>query len=169
MICPAGHIPGLQVAFPIAVEAARRDKGPYRERAAPKPAQARRTLFWISVILQAGKIVVAAADMRQARRRSRSRRDCGRPATRQALVVEEGAPCRVRRCRAHHWPDYRSSRAIIVPLALQADRYREIAGMPCREVGGAVERIDDPDVALVGAFAMAAFLADETVARPRLG
>ena len=38
-----------------------------------------------------------------------------------------------------------------------------------QEVGGAVERIDDPDIGLVGAFARSAFLADEAVARTRLG
>ena len=53
-------------------------------------------------------------------------------------------------------------------LALQADRDRKLRDA-VQEVGGAVERIDDPGVALVGAFAAAAFLADEAVARPRLG
>ena len=38
-----------------------------------------------------------------------------------------------------------------------------------QEIGGAVERIDDPAVALVGARARAAFLAEEAVIRPRLG
>jgi len=38
-----------------------------------------------------------------------------------------------------------------------------------QEVGGAVERIDDPGVRFVGAFAAAAFLAEEAVAGPRLG
>ena len=37
------------------------------------------------------------------------------------------------------------------------------------EVGGAVERIDDPGVGLVIAHAGAAFLADEAVTRTRLG
>ena len=53
-------------------------------------------------------------------------------------------------------------------LALQADRNRELRDA-VQEIGGAVERIDDPGVALVVAFAGAAFLADEAVARPRLG
>ena len=38
-----------------------------------------------------------------------------------------------------------------------------------QEIGGAVERIDDPAVALVGAGARAAFLAEKAVIRPRLG
>ena len=37
-----------------------------------------------------------------------------------------------------------------------------------QEVGGAVERIDDPGVGLVGALVAAAFLAEEAVAGPRL-
>ena len=53
-------------------------------------------------------------------------------------------------------------------LALQADRNRELRDA-VQEIRGAVERIDDPGVALVVAFADAAFLADEAVTRPRLG
>ena len=53
-------------------------------------------------------------------------------------------------------------------LALQPDRDRELRDA-VQEIGGAVERIDDPGVGLVVALADAAFLADEAVARPRLG
>ena len=38
-----------------------------------------------------------------------------------------------------------------------------------QEIGGAVERIDDPAVGLVGALAEAAFLAEKAVAGTRLG
>ena len=38
-----------------------------------------------------------------------------------------------------------------------------------QEIGGAVERIDDPGVGRVGAVVAAAFLAEEAVAGPRLG
>jgi len=38
-----------------------------------------------------------------------------------------------------------------------------------QEIRGAVERIDDPGVRLVGAFAASTFLAQETVTRPCLG
>jgi hypothetical protein len=37
------------------------------------------------------------------------------------------------------------------------------------KIGGAVERVDDPAMRLVGAFLEAAFLAEKAVARPRLG
>ena len=37
------------------------------------------------------------------------------------------------------------------------------------EIGGAVERVDDPAMGFVVALPAAAFLAEETVARPRLG
>jgi hypothetical protein len=36
-----------------------------------------------------------------------------------------------------------------------------------QEVGGAVERIDDPGVGLVGAGALPAFLAEKSVTGPR--
>ncbi len=53
-------------------------------------------------------------------------------------------------------------------FALQADRNRKLRN-PMQEVRRAVERIDDPGVGLVVTHARAAFLADKTVARPRLG
>jgi hypothetical protein len=53
-------------------------------------------------------------------------------------------------------------------FALERDRDREVRDA-VQEIGGAVERIDDPAVALVGAGAGAAFLAEKAVIRPRLG
>src|SRR6516164_1415430 len=53
-------------------------------------------------------------------------------------------------------------------LARQRDRDGKLRDA-VQKIGGAVERIDDPGVGFVGALARAAFLADETVARPRLG
>ena len=53
-------------------------------------------------------------------------------------------------------------------FALERDRDGELRNA-VQEIGGAVERIDDPGMALVGAFAAAAFLAEEAVAGPRLG
>jgi hypothetical protein len=38
-----------------------------------------------------------------------------------------------------------------------------------QEIGGAIERIDDPPMTLVGAGARAAFFAEKAVVRPRLG
>ena len=38
-----------------------------------------------------------------------------------------------------------------------------------QEIGGAIERIDDPPMILVGAGARAAFFAEKAVVRPRLG
>ena len=48
-------------------------------------------------------------------------------------------------------------------FALERDRDREVRDA-VQEVHGAVERIDDPAMGLVGAFARAAFLAEEAVA-----
>ena len=53
-------------------------------------------------------------------------------------------------------------------LALERDRDGELRDA-VQEIRGAVERIDDPAVGLVGAFARAAFLAEKAVAGPRLG
>ena len=53
-------------------------------------------------------------------------------------------------------------------VALQRDRDRKMRNA-VQEVGGAVERIDDPAMGLVGAGMRAAFLAQEAVIRPRLG
>ena len=53
-------------------------------------------------------------------------------------------------------------------LALERDRDGELRDA-VQEIGGAVERIDDPAMGLVGALAHAAFLAEEAVAGPRLG
>ena len=85
----------------------------------------------------------------------------------QPLVVEEGALAAlggeqlvVGRIVDHAGDD----RA----LALERDRDREVRDA-VQEVGGAVERIDDPGMGLVGALAAAAFLAEEAVARARLG
>ena len=49
-------------------------------------------------------------------------------------------------------------------LALEPDRDGELRDA-VQEIGGAVERIDDPAVGLVGAVARAAFLAEKAVAR----
>ena len=52
-------------------------------------------------------------------------------------------------------------------FALERDRNGELRDA-VQEIGGAVERIDDPGVGLVGALAPAAFFAEKAVARPRL-
>ena len=54
--------------------------------------------------------------------------------------------------------------ATIVPSRSSAIEMAK-CGMPCRKFDGAVERIDDPGMGLVGALAPAAFLAEEAVAR----
>src|SRR5947199_229946 len=52
-------------------------------------------------------------------------------------------------------------------LAHQPDRDGEVRNA-VQEVGGAVERIDHPGVGLVAALAVATFLAEKAIARPRL-
>src|SRR6185503_17227712 len=53
-------------------------------------------------------------------------------------------------------------------FALERDRDREVWNA-VKEVRRAVERIDEPGVAGIGALAAAAFLAEEAITRPRLG
>ena len=110
--------------------------------------------------------MVAAADMRQAAG-DHAFVEFAAAGDAQALVVEEGA------LAAFGDVEFFVGRIVDQPrdhraVALQPDRNRELRNA-VQEIGGAVERIDDPGVALVGALANAAFLADEAVARPRLG
>ena len=53
-------------------------------------------------------------------------------------------------------------------LTLQRDGNRELRNA-VQKIGGAVERIDDPAMALVGALALPAFFAEKAIARARLG
>ena len=53
-------------------------------------------------------------------------------------------------------------------VAFERDRNREVRDA-VQKISGAVERIDDPALGLVAAFAGAAFLAEEAVIGPRLG
>src|SRR5262249_12416695 len=55
-----------------------------------------------------------------------------------------------------------------LPLTLERDRDREQRDR-VQEVGGGVERIDMPGVALVGPLDASALFENETIARPRLG
>src|SRR5574342_1160991 len=52
-------------------------------------------------------------------------------------------------------------------IALERNRDCEMRNA-VQEIGGPIERIDDPPMALVAAVAPAAFFAEETVARPCL-
>jgi hypothetical protein len=61
-----------------------------------------------------------------------------------------------------------ATRSHDLALALQRDGDGK-ERQPVQEVGGAVERVDDPAVRLVGALDVAALLHDETVAGARPG
>src|SRR6266481_6107967 len=161
---PCSQVPRLQVAFPIAVEAAGGDES-HVERGRAEPAQARYSRLNFAQ-LGARQFEVAASDMRQAARDHAFAKvaPAGDP---QPLIVEEGALATL--------GDIEVVIGRIVDqagdhgaLALQADRNREVRDA-VQEVRGAVERIDDPGVALVVAYAGPAFLADEAITRPRPG
>ena len=159
-----GHVPLRQIALPIAVEAAGGDVG-HVEGGGAEAAQAGDARLQFGHLV-ARQSVVAAADMRQAAG-DHAFIELPAPGDAQPLVVEEGALAALGDVEfvvggiVDHAGDDGA-------LALQADRDREMRNA-VQKIGSAVERIDDPGVALVGAFAGAAFLADKTVARPRLG
>ena len=157
------HVPGREAALPVGVEAAGRDPGEI-ERGRAEAAQAR------DLVLHGGRSRGGRARDRRGRVRQPAGDDrVGEPLARgdaQAPVVEEGALAAL------------GGEQLVVgrivdqagddrALALERDRDREVRDA-VQEVGGAVERIDDPGVGLVGAFARAAFLAEEAVARARL-
>src|SRR6266852_1127510 len=157
------HVPRRKVALPIGVDAAGGDPGEI-ERGRPESPQAG-DLVLHGIVLAARERDIAAAGVRE-----RAGDDgVGEPLARrdpQAPIVEIGALAAlggeqlvVRRI-VDDAGDDRS-------FALERNRDREMRDA-VQEVQGAVERIDDPAVALVAAFAGAAFLADEPIARPRM-
>src|SRR5205814_7272187 len=157
------HVPGGEVAFPIAVEPASGDPGKV-EGCGAEPAQSR------DLLLDRRKLVAelrepAAAVMRQPTGDHRVGEvpPCGDA---QPPIVEErtlaalaGIKLVGRRIVDHA----RDDRA----FALEPDRDRELRN-PVEEIGRAVERIDDPGVGFVAALPAAALLAQESVAGPRL-
>ena len=104
------------------------------------------TLAWISLISDARQFEVAAADMRQAAG-DHAVGELAAAGDPQPLVVEEGALAALGDIKlviggiVDHAGDDGA-------LALQADRNRKLRNA-VQEIGGAVERIDDPGVALV--------------------
>ena len=160
---PGRDVPGLDIALPIAVEPAGGDPGEI-ERGGAEAAQAGDLLLHGAGFL-ARQREVAAADMRQAA----GDHGVGKPLAAgdaDALLVQEGALAAlgdehlvVGRI-VDQAGDHRA-------LALERDRNRELRNA-VQEIGGAVERIDDPAVRLVGALALAAFLAEKAVTGPRL-
>ena len=159
-----GEVPRRKVALPIGVEAAGGDPGEIERRRA-EAAQPGEVLLR-GGDLPAGEGEIAAPVMRQPAGDDR----IGEPLPRgdaDAPVVEEGAlavlgheQLVVRRIVGEGGDD----RAV----PLERDRHGEMRDA-VQEIGGAVERIDDPAMRPVGADMGAAFLAEEAVIRPRLG
>ena len=148
MICAGRHVPRLQIALPIAVEAAGGDKG-HVERGRAEPAKPGDPVLDFGHF-PARQIVIAASDMRQAAG-DHAFIELAAAGDAQPLLVEEGALAALGDVElviggiVDHARDDRA-------FALQADRDRELRNA-VQEIRGAVERIDDPGVALVGAFA----------------
>src|SRR5262244_1411443 len=157
------HVPRRQPALPIGIEAAGRHPGEI-ERGGPEPPQSGDPLLHRDV-LAAREFHVAAAGMRESAGDDR----VGEPLARrhpQPLIVEEGALAALGR------------KQLVIDgivddagddgaFALEPDRDRKV-GNSVQKIQRAVERIDDPAVSLVAAFARAAFLAQKTVAGTRM-
>ena len=159
-----GDVPRREVALPIGVEAAGRDPGEIERRRA-EAAQARDLRLHRGNLL-AEQREVAAAEMRQPAGDDR----VGEPLPRrdpQAPVVEEGALAALggEQLVVDRIVDQAGDDRAV---ALERDRDREMRNA-VQEVGGAVERIDDPGDGSCRCPRGAAFLAEEAVARPRLG
>src|ERR1700687_3838546 len=161
---PGRHVPGLDVALPIAVEPSGRNPGQI-EGGGAKAAQARDMLLH-GAGFPARQRDVAAADVRQTAGDHRVGEALA-PGGADALLVQE-------RALAAFGDKHLVVGRIVDQagddraLALKRDRDGELRNA-VQKIGGAVERIDDPGVALVGALALAAFLADKAVTGPRLG
>src|SRR5581483_1782285 len=158
-----GDVPGRQVALPIAVEASGRDPGEI-ERGGAEAAQSRH------LVLQHGDLLarqrkVAAAVMWQAADDDRID-EPGAAGHAQAAVVEEGALAALggEQLVIGGIVDEAGDDRV---LALERDRDAEMRDA-VQEIGGAVERVDDQAMRLVGAFVAAAFLAEKAVAGPRM-
>ena len=158
------QIPRRKIALPIGIEPAGGDPGKIERRRAIA-AQSGEMLLCRGDLVP-GQTQIAAAQMRQAAGddgigKALARRDPD------ALVVEERALAAlgdeelvVRRII----DDAGNDRA----RALKPDRHREMRNA-VQEIGGAIERVDDPAVGLVAALMRAAFLTEKAVIRPRLG
>src|SRR5215468_240151 len=151
---PRRHVPRLKIALPIAVEPPRRDPGEI-ERCRAEAAQTG-NLFLHGPCFLPGQSDVATAVMRHAAGddsvcQALSGRDPD------ALLIEECAfaplsnkhllVCRIVNQASHH-------RA----FTLECNRDGELRNA-MEEIGGAVERVHDPGVRLVGTLATATFFA----------
>src|SRR6185312_1124343 len=158
------HVPGREVALPKTVKPAGGDEG-YVERGRAEAAEAGDLVLQRGHLLER-ELMVAAADMRQPAG-DHAFIQLAAAGDAQALVVEEGALAALGDIElviggiVDHAGDDRA-------FARQPDRDRELRDA-VQEIGGAVQGIDDPAMALVGAFALSAFLAEEAVAGSRLG
>src|SRR5215813_13663542 len=157
------HVPRRQPALPIGIEAAGRHPGEI-ERGGPEPPQSGDPLLHRDMFV-AREFHVAAAGMRERAGDDR----VGQPLARrhpQPLIVEEGALAAL------------GGEQLVIggvvddagdhgAFALEPDRDRKVRNS-VQKIQRAVERIDDPAVSLIAAFARATLLAQKTVAGARM-
>src|SRR5215468_7287050 len=157
------HVPRRQPALPIGVEAAGRHPGEI-ERGGPEPPQSGDPLLHRDMFV-AREFHVAAAGMRERAGDDRVGESLPRRHP-QPLIVEEGALAAL------------GGEQLVIDgvvddagddgaFALEPDRDRKVRNS-VQKIQRAVERIDDPAVSLVAAFARAALLAQKTVAGTRM-
>src|SRR5581483_5846977 len=159
-----GHVPRRKRAFPIAVVPAGRGPGQI-QRSRAETSQAGDD--W----LHRGQFPGAESEIAAAVMRQPAGNDAvHEPAPRryaQALVVEKGsfAALGEKHLVVGRIVDQsRDDRS----FALKRDRDCELRNA-VQEIRRAVERIDDPEMGAIAALDAAAFLAEEAIARPRLG
>src|SRR6266536_1726170 len=143
---PRSHVPGRKIAFPIAVEPSRGHPGEIERGRSESPQSADLALYRRDLVAELRKI--AAPAMRQPAGHDRIVEPTARRHP-QASIVHECAFAALGSVKLV------GRRIVDEPgddgaVARQRDRDRELRHA-VQEIGGAVERIDDPAMGLVGA------------------
>src|SRR6266849_578836 len=161
---PRSHVPRGKIAFPIAVEPPRGHPGEIERGRSEAPQSADLALYRRDLVTELRKI--AAPVMRQSAGQDGI---AELPARRhpQAPIVHERAfaalaGVKLVRCRIVDEPGNDGA------VARQRDGDCELRNA-VQEIGGAVERVDDPAMGLVGTLGSSALLAEKAVAGARLG
>src|SRR5262245_11682391 len=154
------QVPRLQSSFPITVQSSRRYPGEIKRSGAKAPHPGHVLLHGADFLSRQAHIAMSVVS-------NSARDDClGKPRSRSdtnALIIQERAlalfghehfiACRIVDQAGNHGA-----------VALERHRNCEV-GDAVQKIGGAVERIYDPHMTLVSAFATATFFTEKTIAR----
>src|SRR4029078_11188342 len=157
------YIPRPQRPFPIAVKPPRRYPGEIKRSGAKSPYPRHVLLHGADFLSRQSDVAVSVVSDPACDDRLRKPRPCSDA---KALLVEKRALALLgnEHFVGRRIVDQASDHAAV---ALERNRNCEV-GDAMQEIGGAVERIADPHVALVGALAPAGFLSKKTISRPCL-